>query len=62
VPIWEVRGSFNARRGYWQAFTKRHEAENADTARHWALSEIGGCHHVKRQQIRIDSVTEIPAA
>ncbi len=60
MPIWKVEGEFNARRGYWQPFTKQHEAEDAETARHWALSEIGGCHHVKRHQIRIVAVTEVP--
>ena len=58
---WVVRGSFYARRNYWQSFTKRHEAENADQAREWALAEIGGCHHMKRTQIRIDSVEEVTA-
>ncbi len=60
MPMWTVRGSFNARRGYWQPFTKTHEAESGEQAREWALSEIGGCHHVKRVQIQIDSVTEAP--
>lgn len=57
MPLYTVVGSFYARRGYWQAFTKRHEADSEATAREWAVSEIGGCHHVKRHQIRIDSVT-----
>ncbi len=60
MPMWTVRGSFNARRGYWQPFTKTHEAESGEQAREWALSEIGGCHHVKRGQIQIASVTEAP--
>ncbi len=60
MPMWTVRGSFNARRGYWQPFTKTHEAESGEQAREWALSEIGGCHHVKRAQIQIASVTEAP--
>jgi ribosomal protein L20A (L18A) len=58
---WEVRGSFLARRGDWQSFTKRHDADSADQAREWALSEIGGCHHVKRREIRIDEVIEASA-
>ncbi len=62
MPIFTVEGSFYARRGYWQRFTKRHEAESAAIAREWALSEIGGCHHVKRHQIRVDSVSEAAAA
>jgi len=62
MPEFKVQGSFYARRGYWQAFTKVHEAQTADIAREWALSEIGGCHHVKRSQIRIDSVAEVTAA
>ena len=55
--MFTVTGSFYARRGYWQVFTKRHEAESEAMAREWTVSEIGGCHHVKRHQIRIDSVT-----
>jgi len=58
MPVFTVEGSFYARRGYWQRFTKTHDAESAEVAREWALSEIGGCHHVKRSQIRIDSVGE----
>lgn len=58
MPMFAVVGSFYARRGYWQAFTKRHDATSAEVAREWALSEIGGCHHVKRSRIRIDSVAE----
>ena len=58
----KVQGSFYARRGYWQPFSKMHDAESADVAREWALSEIGGCHHVKRHQIRIDSVNEVAGA
>jgi len=59
VPTFSVRGSFYARRGYWQTFTKEHDAETQETALHWALSEIGGCHNVKRHLIRIDSVSEV---
>jgi len=62
MPPFKVQGSFYARRGYWQTFTKTHEAQSAEVAREWALSEIGGCHHVKRSQIRIDSVGEVLAA
>jgi ribosomal protein L20A (L18A) len=58
MPSFTVRGAFYARRGYWQTFTKTHEADSGDMVREWALSEIGGCHHVKRHQIRIESVTE----
>ena len=62
MAMYTVRGSFYARRGYWQNFTKTHEAESGDLVREWALSEIGGCHHVKRQRIRIESVAEATAA
>jgi ribosomal protein L20A (L18A) len=64
VPTFSVQGSFYARRGYWQTFTKEHEADTQETAIHWALSEIGGCHNVKRHLIRIGSVAEVvpPAA
>jgi ribosomal protein L20A (L18A) len=58
MPMYKVEGSFYARRGYWQPFTKEHEADTKENAVHWALSEIGGCHHVKRHLIRISSVTE----
>jgi ribosomal protein L20A (L18A) len=54
---WTVQGSFYARRGYWQSFTKHCDAPSADAAREWALSEIGGCHHVKRHEIRIGEIT-----
>lgn len=56
MPVFTVTGTFYARRGYWQGFTKRHEADSEGIAREWALSEIGGCHHVKRHQIRVASV------
>jgi ribosomal protein L20A (L18A) len=62
MPEFKVQGSFYARRGYWQPFSKTHDAGSADVAREWALSEIGGCHHVKRSHIRISSVAEVPAA
>ncbi len=61
MPYYNVVGAFLARRGYWQGFSKIHDADSPATAREWALSEIGGCHHVKRHQIRIDSVTETSA-
>jgi ribosomal protein L20A (L18A) len=65
VPTYSVKGSFYARRDYWQAFSKEHDADSAEIATHWAVSEIGGCHGVKRHLIRVDSVAEItrtPAA
>ena len=58
MPHFKVQGSFYARRDYWQPFTMRHDADSKENAIHWALSEIGGCHHVKRQLIRIESVVE----
>jgi len=58
----KVVGTFYARRNYWQPFTKVHDADSADLAREWALSEIGGCHHVKRSHIRIESVSEVSVA
>lgn len=58
MPVFTVKGSFNARRGYWQTFTKQHEAPSADAAREWTYSEIGGCHGVKRGRIRIEAVSE----
>jgi ribosomal protein L20A (L18A) len=56
VPRWTVEGAFYARRGYWQPFAKEHEAPTAEAAREWTVSEIGGCHHVKRHQVRIDRI------
>jgi len=58
---WAVQGSFLARRGDWQVFTKTCDAPSADQAKEWAFSEIGGCHGVKRRLIRIASVSEVAA-
>lgn len=55
---WKVSGAFLARRHYWQSFHKTCEAADAGAAREWAFSQIGGCHRVRRVQIRIDTVTE----
>lgn len=60
MPVYRVLGSFYARRHYWQPFSKQHEADSETQAREWALSEIGGCHGVKRQLIRIESVSAVP--
>jgi ribosomal protein L20A (L18A) len=57
VSTWKIQGSFYARRGYWQPFSKECEAATDLAAREWVLSEIGSCHHVKRHQIRIDQLT-----
>lgn len=62
MPTFCVKGSFYARRDYWQAFSKQHDADTAETATHWAVSEIGGCHGVKRHLIRIESVLEVALA
>lgn len=62
MPVYRVQGSFYARRNYWQPFTKQHDAESEAQAREWALSEIGGCHGVKRQHIRIESVAPLSSA
>jgi len=61
MPSWTVEGSYYARRGYWQSFSKHCEADSGATAREWALSEIGGCHGVKRHQIRIAKVVAADA-
>lgn len=58
MPHWVVKGEFLARRASWQPFAKACEAPSAEQAREWALSEIGGCHGVRRALIRIASVTE----
>lgn len=62
MPAFVVAGKFYARRGDWQPFRKQHDADSADQAREWALSEIGGCHHVKRHLIKIDSVEPAEAS
>jgi ribosomal protein L20A (L18A) len=54
-----VIGTFYARRDDWQSFTKTTEAASPEQAREWAMSEIGGCHHVPRTRIRITSVAEV---
>ena len=54
--LWSTGASI-PRRGDWQPLRKQHEADSPEQAREWALSEIGGCHHVKRALIKIDSVT-----
>lgn len=61
MAVWTVTGTFQARRASWQRFTKTHEAPDAQQAREWALSEIGGCHGVPRRLIRIESVVEAAA-
>ncbi|MCI4366492.1 MAG: 50S ribosomal protein L18a [Thermoplasmata archaeon] len=58
---WAVKGSFLARRGDWQVFTKTCDAASADQAKEWAFSEIGGCHGVGRRLIRIASISEVAA-
>jgi len=54
-----VSGSYLARRGYWQNFTKTLEAVDPAGARERAFSQVGGSHHVSRQYIRIATVTGI---
>lgn len=61
MPRYVVSGAFAARRAYWQNFRKTCEAKNEAAAREWAFSQIGGCHRVKRHEIRLDSVTEASA-
>jgi ribosomal protein L20A (L18A) len=58
---WQVSGTYLARRADWQSFTKVCEATSAEQAQEWALSEIGGCHGVKRSLIRITATSEVPA-
>lgn len=61
MPTWEVSGQFYARRNNWQVFRKQCSAPSAEAAREWILSELGGCHHVKRHLVRIDAVREAPS-
>jgi ribosomal protein L20A (L18A) len=61
MPQWSVHGTFLARRATWQSFTKTCEAPNAEQAKEWALSEIGGCHGIRRSLIRVESVAEAAA-
>jgi ribosomal protein L20A (L18A) len=59
LPLYRVSGAFYARRNYWQSFAKLHEAPSPGAAREWTFSEIGGCHHVPRPQIRIIAIEEL---
>lgn len=61
MPIWKVSGEFYARRKSWQSFTKVRDAPTPDAAREWALSVIGGSHHVPRRLIRIGAVEPVSA-
>ena len=61
MATWAVSGVFLARRDDWQKFTKTCDAPSAELAKEWALSEIGGCHGVKRRLIRIAGVSEVPS-
>ncbi len=61
MPVWKVSGEFYVRRNSWQAFSKTRDAPTADSAREWAVSVIGGCHHVPRRLIRIRSVEPAPS-
>jgi ribosomal protein L20A (L18A) len=61
MPLFTVTGEFLARRADWQKFTKTHEADSPEQAREWALSEIGGCHGVRRALIRVHSVAPASA-
>ncbi|HTT35362.1 MAG TPA: 50S ribosomal protein L18Ae [Thermoplasmata archaeon] len=56
---WRVSGEFLARRATWQPFAKECDASSAAAAREWALSQIGGCHGVRRARIRIGEVEEV---
>jgi ribosomal protein L20A (L18A) len=58
MPQWTVTGAFRARRAFWQSFRRTCEAASAEAARETVLSFLGGCHHVGRALIRIDSVAE----
>jgi ribosomal protein L20A (L18A) len=55
---YSVRGSFRARRGYWQPFVMARAAASEAAAREKVLSELGSCHGVKRALVRIESVAE----
>ncbi len=57
MATWLVKGSYLARRGYWQGFSKRLPAKDEAAARERAVSQLGGCHGVARRLIRIESVT-----
>lgn len=56
MPSWTVRGAYYARRGYWQTFTHVFDAASGEAATERAFSHLGGCHGVKRHQVRIDQV------
>jgi len=52
-------GSYKTSRD-WQVFKIQFAAENADDAREKALSTLGSRHKVKRWEIKLDSLEEIP--
>lgn len=52
---------FYVRRAVWQPFVKTADAATAEAAREWALSVLGGCHHVPRRLVRVSSVEPVPA-
>lgn len=54
-----VTGSFRARRGYWQPFVLRRDAESEARAREQVLSDLGSRHRVTRELIRIESVAPL---
>ncbi|HZY71400.1 MAG TPA: 50S ribosomal protein L18Ae [Thermoplasmata archaeon] len=58
MATFTIQGRYLARRGFYQTFRSSCEAPDAAHAREWALSEIGGCHHVPRRSIVIESVAE----
>jgi ribosomal protein L20A (L18A) len=61
MPSWEVSGRYLAARARWQSFAITVEAATAAQAREWILSEIGGCHHVRRSLIQVSQVQALPA-
>jgi len=46
----------------WEKFEKNVAADRKERAVDKALSVLGGCHGIKRHQIKIDSVEELPVS
>ena len=55
-----IAGSFRDVRQGMQPFNVEVAAENADAAKEQIVSTLGSRHKVKRWEIKVDSITEIP--
>ncbi|NLL94318.1 MAG: 50S ribosomal protein L18a [Thermoplasmatales archaeon] len=60
MKAFRIKGSHSDPRAGKQPFTIEIAAEDADLAREYALSDLGSRHRLKRWEIAIDGVSEIP--